>query len=313
MKSQGAAPVWKAAETQETEEETVTEEVEEAPEEPTQESDEISEQNNQQYSYESFADRLPNVKKVRNKLLIRRLTLIISIACLIILVLVYFVSPLSKLSNVTVSGNENTDVQTIISDSKLKTNEPLWEQYWHRSVNEKNIVKSLPRVSKAVISLNGVNSFKISIEEYAVVAAEARDGAYYPILENGKVLPDKLDNQPGGMPIFENFQDEETIKSLMESYNQLSDELKAKISEIKYAPSDSNKELINLYMRDNNQVIVNISQLAEKMKYYDQVASQMAENGVIDMEVGIFSYPFGNDTKNSETNESTEESSEIVE
>lgn len=304
MKSKGTAPVWQTEEESEKEEPT-TEEVEGEAEAALPETEKIPEPEAQHDTYESFADRLPNVKKVRNKLLIRRLTLIISIAVLIILVLVYFVSPLSKLSKITVSGNENTTTETIVADSKLKAGSPLWDQYWNRSVYEKNIVKTLPRVSKAVISFDGMNSFKISIQEYEVVATEAFEGSYYPILENGKILPDKLENQPGGMPVFENFEDEEIIKNLMVSYTQLSDELKEKISEIKYAPSESNKDLVNLYMRDNNRVLVNISQLAEKMKYYDQVAAQMSEAGVIDMEVGIYSYSFENEKKNNETSEST--------
>ncbi|MBL1227865.1 FtsQ-type POTRA domain-containing protein [Enterococcus sp. BWB1-3] len=313
MKSKGTAPIWHEEEKESEEEEPATEEVEEESEEASSEAEINLEIEVQHDTYESFADRLPNVKKVRNKLLIRRLTLIISIAVLIILVLVYFVSPLSKLSKITVSGNENINAETIIADSKLKVESPLWDQYWNRSVYEKNIVRTFPRVRKAVISFNGLNTFNVSIQEYEVVAIEASEGSYYPILENGKILPDKLENQPGGMPVFENFEDEEIIKNLMVSYTQLSDELKEKISEIKYAPSESNKDLVNLYMRDNNRVLVNISQLAEKMRYYEQVAAQMSEPGVIDMEVGIYSYSFETEKKNNEINESTDTSSQIVE
>ncbi|MGC6767205.1 cell division protein FtsQ/DivIB [Enterococcus sp. LJL51] len=311
MKSQGESPVWhpenrKPSEEEEIEEQNETEEKVE--EEVSTESVEPEESTP---SYESFADRLPNVKKVRNTRLIRRLTLIISIAAAAILILVYFISPLSKLSSVSVTGNKDTKTEDILADSKLIQGESLWEQYWNRSVNEKNIEKTLPRVKRASVTLNGINSFKISIEEYEVMALESLEGSYHPILENGKVLPDKLESPVSGMPVFENFSDEELIRELMESYNQLPNELKEAISEIKYAPSDSNKELVRIYMKDNNEVIVNISQLTEKMKYYTQVASQMEEPGVIDMEVGIFSYPHGNENKTNQTTESTVEDSEI--
>ena len=45
-------------------------------------------------------------------------------------------------------------------------------------------------------------------------------------------------------------------------------------------------------MNDGNRVIVNISDLSEKMAYYSQVAEQMDKPGIVDMEVGIFSYPY---------------------
>ena len=74
----------------------------------------------------------------------------------------------------------------------------------------------------------------------------------------------------------------------MASYNKLPQEIKQGISEIKYAPSKTNKDLINVYMNDGNRVIVNISDLSEKMAYYSQVAEQMDKPGIVDMEVGIF-------------------------
>ena len=43
------------------------------------------------------------------------------------------------------------------------------------------------------------------------------------------------------------------------------------------------------------------------MKYYLQVAKEMSEKGVIDMEVGIYSYPYpSNETEKEENTESSE-------
>ncbi|MGL4697221.1 cell division protein FtsQ/DivIB [Enterococcus larvae] len=311
MRNQGDTPIWHPEKRADEEKEEVPDSEEENVKEELAE--ETQDQNDEletpQSTYESFADRLPNVKKVRNTRLIRRLSFIISISAIAILILCYFVSPLSKLSGVTVTGNENVDSQAVITDSKLAIDGSLWTQYFDRSANEKNIEKKFPRVKQASVSLNGINSFKITIQEYKVLAVDYLDGFYYPILENGKVLTDKLDNPISGMPVFANFEDEKYIKSLMESYNGLPDELKEQISEIKYSPSESNKELITLYMKDTNQVIVNISQLVEKMNYYSQVSGQMTEPGVIDMEVGIFSYSHKKETENSDTSESTADSS----
>ncbi|MFD2387133.1 cell division protein FtsQ/DivIB [Enterococcus rivorum] len=110
--------------------------------------------------------------------------------------------------------------------------------------------------------------------------------------------------------MFENFQDESLIKELMISYADLSTEIKHGISEIKYAPSVTNKDLVSLYMNDGNRVLVNIPQLSEKMAYYPQVAKQMDEAGIIDMEVGIFSYPYGNESTIESTNENSQSSDE---
>lgn len=310
LKQKGTDPVWKPSVVADEETDTSELETDEHEEQISEENghEQDSEKDHDNGHYESFADRLPNVKKVRNKLLYRRLTVIVSILLLAVIIVLYFVSPLSKLSEIKVTGNRNIDSQTIIEQSKLVKGDDLWQQFSKRDTFTKNIVRKSPRVKEATISLNGINSFQISIKEYKVVALEAENGIYRPILENGKILGNTSKTAESGKPIFENFKDESLIQELMKSYAKLPSEIKQGISEIKYAPSKSNKELVNVYMNDKNQVIVNISQLSEKMAYYSQVAGQMEAPGVIDMEVGIFSYPYENES----TEESQVDSTEVL-
>ncbi|PZL70994.1 cell division protein FtsQ [Enterococcus plantarum] len=306
LKKQGDKPVWNpSVVSDEKEEEPVEDENTETDDETPSEESEVK----QKKTYESFADRLPKIKKVRNTRLFRRLTLIVSVFLIAILIVLYFVSPLSKLGKISVTGTKDVNSQEIIAQSKLEKDQSLWEQFGDRKIYEDKIKRQIPRVKKATISLSGINSFNIKIEEYKVVALESVHPNYHPILENGKILPEEMKAPISGMPIFLNFKDQSIIKNLMNSYNKLPEELKQNISEIRYAPSKTNKELININMKDANEVIVNISQLDEKMAYYSKVASQMEKPGIIDMEVGIFSYPF----KNEETEESVEESSQVLE
>jgi cell division protein FtsQ len=45
-------------------------------------------------------------------------------------------------------------------------------------------------------------------------------------------------------------------------------------------------------MNDQNQVLINVDQLAKKLPYYAKVVGNMQSPGIVDMEVGIFSYPY---------------------
>ncbi|ALS03375.1 cell division protein FtsQ [Enterococcus silesiacus] len=309
LKTQGDQPVWSPSvlsTEKEQEEDSIEDQASEAEEPSLEDSETLAKQ---KITYESFADRLPKIKEVRNKRLYRRLTLIVSVFLVAILIVLYFVSPLSKLGNVSVSGNKSVDSQSVIAQSKLEQGKSLWEQFGDRKIYEEKIQRQLPRIKKATISLNGINSFNIKVDEYKVVALESVNSIFHPILENGKILPEEMKAPVSGMPIFLNFKDQTIIKNLMNSYNKLPEDLKQNISEIRYTPSKANKELVHLHMKDANQVIVNISQLGEKMAYYSKVASQMEKAGFIDMEVGIFSYPFNNEADE----ESVEESSQAVE
>ena len=117
---------------------------------------------------EHFADRLPNVKKTRNKRLYRRLAFILTCLGTAILVALYFVSPLSRLSEVTVSGNKVWRVKRLFSSQNLKR-----AVAYGSSIQKLFFCKYSEKVSnykKANIKLNGINSFKIDIQEYQIVA-----------------------------------------------------------------------------------------------------------------------------------------------
>ncbi|WP_342994271.1 cell division protein FtsQ/DivIB [Enterococcus faecium] len=254
----------------------------------------------------SFLNRLPNLKSQRHKVLFRRLALIITVLGIPLIFLIYYVSPYSKLQAVAVSGNKVVNSQEIISDTKLSLGENVWGQYFDRSTYIERLKKAQPRIEKAAIHFKGINEFDLDVTEYKEIALIAKDNQYYPVIENGTVLDEKVANPTKNLPILEEFKDSAKIKELTKQYNQLSSELQKAISEIKYTPRASNKNLIQLNMNDGNQVIVNINNLANQMKYYSQVAKDMDEKGVIDMEIGIYSYPYSSTQETAESDQTEE-------
>ncbi|KLD61000.1 cell division protein FtsQ, partial [Lactiplantibacillus plantarum] len=70
--------------------------------------------------------------------------------------------------------------------------------------------------------------------------------------------------------------------------------VKHNISEIKFAPNKANPERVHLYMNDGNEVYATISTFASKMAYYPGIVAKMKTKGVINLEVGAYSYPFKN-------------------
>ncbi|GEB28055.1 cell division protein FtsQ [Enterococcus casseliflavus] len=242
----------------------------------------------------SFADRLPNLKAYRNQVLIRRLALIIGLLMIPLLIVLYFVSPLSRLANVVVKGNQEVSAEAILENSDLAVNEEMWPQFFERNQSVAAIKKELPRIKNASISLSGINRFDITVTEFQEVALLAKDGGYAPVLENGAVLDDISEQPEEGLPVLENFSAEDKIKATLSAYQELSSEIRDGISQIKYTPRDSNDELLTLFMNDGNQVIVNISNMVSQMQYYPQIAKDLTEDSIVDMEVGIFTYPISN-------------------
>lgn len=255
----------------------------------------------------SFSDHLPNFKAYRDKKLRKRLLILVVIFLVPLLGSLYYISPLSKVSAVVVAENPLTPKEALIESSQIVKNERLWPQFFARQRIATAIEKANPRVKKATITLQQWNQLHLHVEEYSESAYLVKGNDYLPILENGTILQEPQKEVTKGRVIVENFTDETLILETLKQYKELPEEIQDAISQITYAPSKNNEELLTIFMNDGNQVIVGISKLADHMKYYLQVAKEMSEKGVIDMEVGIYSYSYpSNETEKEENTESSE-------
>ncbi|HPJ00555.1 MAG TPA: FtsQ-type POTRA domain-containing protein [Enterococcus sp.] len=271
---------------------TIQLEEEEKIEESTDEvevSEEIQEESDERVS---FADRLPKIKEYRSKKLYQRLFLLILLFLLPLLGTLYYISPLSKVSAITVMGNQKVPTETIVNESNLKNDESLWAQFFNRKTTVQQIKEKAPRVEHATIQIVHWNQLQINVTEYQEVAWLVEGKEYLPILASGYVIQEPQKEAGQDKVIFEGFKDKKVILRTLKAYDKLPKEIQEGISQVKYAPTKSNDQLLNLYMNDGNQVIVNISNMSSQMEYYPQVAKEMDKKGVIDMEVGIFAYPY---------------------
>lgn len=118
----------------------------------------------------SFADRLPKLKKYRNKLLHKRLLILILIFAVPLVMVLYYVSPLSHLAAVNVSGNTHLSAEKVVQTAGLETGENLWQQFFNRKAAVQKLKKEVPRVKEAKIQFSSLNTFKLSLTEYQEVA-----------------------------------------------------------------------------------------------------------------------------------------------
>ncbi len=54
--------------------------------------------------------------------------------------------------------------------------------------------KSTAENRKAAIHFKGINEFDLDVTEYKEIALIAKDNQYYPVIENGTVLDEKVAN-----------------------------------------------------------------------------------------------------------------------
>lgn len=258
----------------------------------------------------SFLDRLPNIRHERNRRLVRRSSILIGLFSIPALLLLYYISPLGKLGGVSVKGNERISTEIIKNELNFTVGDNLWSQYFDRKDHVENLKKQELQIEKAEVYIDGFNHFEVQVKEYPEVAYLESDGKYSPVISNGKIIPIEVEKSNGELPILESFTGSKRILKVLEGYNKLSEEVKQGISQIKYAPTTENKELLEIFMNDGNKVLVSINDLGGKMNYYPQIAKEMNDKqikGVVDMEAGIYSYPY---TENTDEKSTTEESTQ---
>ncbi len=282
-----------------------TEESEENEENPELKEEKIEDETTEEKTSETlegpdenlvFLEEVPPVKKISWQA-ISRLSALIIVCLLVILGTFYFISPLNRLQNIQVKGNQRIATSEILKASGLKTAESLWPQVFTKKEAAEKIKNSNPEIKKVTVTFSPLNQMAIQLEEYPIDALLKEGDNYYPILENGYVVKNKKSPFEEDLPVLIGFDNQELIMEFLTIYHQIPKKIIPLIDEIHYTGNGKNKKQVTLNMSDGNQVIARFSTLNRYLPKYPQVAAEMQENGVVDMEAGIFSYPYGNEEK----------------
>lgn len=236
----------------------------------------------------SLEDRIPKLKQRRKKKANRRAIALLSVFFLLLIFVLYFLSPLSNVNKINVQGNEYTTENIIVDTSGLSTDTTIWK------VNKEKIkerLEKLPEIKSADISIILPNTVQIKIEEHKRLAYMVSGSDYLPILSNGKVMEAMGEGiVPIHAPLIIDFSEGKELNSVISALEKLPEEINNAISEIHYDPSDTDQYRVKLYMNDGFEVSATSRTLADKLVHYPAIVSHLDSNvkGVIDLEVGSY-------------------------
>lgn len=230
---------------------------------------------------------------------------IVAINVIVILILGFFISPWSKVSTVSVEGNNAVYVQEIIDESGVRGGDSLIDTLQEREAIEQSVTDQLEQVKSTSVEVSGLNDLSIQVEEFDTVSYIAQEGSYLRVLENGVVLDDVYDVSIGNQPVLSNFEEGEALNLMIEEISQLDAPILNLISEIELVESRSNPLFIQVFMNNGNRVLSSIPAFSEKIPFYPQMVQAVeGQQGVFDMEAGVYFIPFA--TEDGEINEDTE-------
>ena len=301
-----------ASDDDETNESEETEDVVEPEEENIEELSDVSEDRTENFvdqadieiEKEAKSDK-PRIEKIH----LYRAIPVLVISSLLILLSLYFITPLGSLKNIVVTGNERVTQDEIIKATQIDSRDYTLTTFLNRNQYANNLKKANAWIEKAEISYQFPITFKIQVTEFKILAYEASTGNIYPVISNGTVInqPVKKEALPENYMRL-NLSDKAKVKKLMQELSDVPDSIKNEIQTVDLTPSKATKDLLTLTMKDEHKIIVPLSDIHKKLPYYSRVHPLLTEPSIVDMEAGIFSYSASLVQKEEqEKNESSEE------
>ena len=216
---------------------------------------------------------------------------VIGISAIVALLSIYFLSPLSTQKVIEFSGNKAVDQQKLYEKSRIKEEDYTLTTFLHKSVYEQNIKTASPWIKEVHMNYQFPVTFKVNIVEHKVVAYYVTGEDHYPVLENGEVV--ETVTPASDLPssyISLKFSDRELVRQFVQEMKSISSSITDKIVSVDLTPSKVTKDLVTITMKNDNKILVPVSQITRKLPYYKAISKQLDDDSTIDMEAGVFSY-----------------------
>lgn len=215
---------------------------------------------------------------------------------IIILILIYMFTPLSKVNSVKIAGNDNVSKSTIDKAINVKSSSRM---YTYSTTKAKNNLEDNELIKSAEVKKVFPNKLSVKVTEKQIVAMVQKKDNYVPILEDGSELKNYDGNATDDGPILEGFEKDKKEKIIHE-LSSMPANVRSMIAEIKYDPQENAQSQIKLFTTDEIQIVGNLNTIANKMKYYPQMSQSLErdesgnlkKSGYIDLSVGASFIPY---------------------
>ncbi|APX73050.1 cell division protein FtsQ/DivIB [Companilactobacillus allii] len=210
----------------------------------------------------------------------------------VIIFMAYLGSPLSKVRNIYVKGVNDLGAQQVINATKVTDNSLLVNVFFEKNSIIQKTEKKLPSIKTVSFRTHNLRDLTIYVTEYRTLGLIYKGGYYYRIIDNGRVINQKMKAPIGNYPIYSGFNSNKELKEISGIYKKLPDSVRTNVSQIYNSKTKLNPYRIKIDMNDGNKVVADIRTVQKKMQYYPGIASQMTKKGTVNLEVGAYSYPF---------------------
>ncbi|MCH3922502.1 cell division protein FtsQ/DivIB [Limosilactobacillus sp.] len=242
-----------------------------------------------------ISHRLPKLRWHHYKTNGERVLKLVAFFGLVLLLMIYIISPLSKVKTVTVTGNKQLPVSQVERATSVHPGRFIWGVWLHQRSICRTARFKQPRIASIRIRVTGPQSVRLTIKENALLGTTTLGKQRYAVLANGHL---QASANPAGGISYQGFNKHRALlKEVARQTGKLKPAVRDGISTVTYSPTKQMPNRVVLYMRDGNTVLANAHTVGKKMAYYPAIVANMKNSGVIDLQVGAYSYDYGSQDK----------------
>lgn len=252
-------------------------------------------------------ERLEILKKKRKRRRQIQLGVFIGVILLVILILLYMFTDISKVDQVDIKGEEIVSKNDIEKALDIKKDSRIY----NIPVSDmKSKIEEIEGVKSVEIKRHFPNDLTVNVNEYETIGLVKEKKRYLPLLENGKTIKNLSTDLPIDVPILNDFSSKK-LNKLIPELKKVKPKVKSMISEINYKPGENNQNRIQLFMTDNVEVVGDIQTFANKINYYPSISDKLERDnsgalktpGFLDLQVGVTFLPYETEEQQKERSE----------
>ena len=209
--------------------------------------------------------------------------------------MIYIISPLSKINTLHVTGNHDLTKEQVEKNTNIYPGRFIWGVYLTRHQLIKQAVRKNPQIKSLRIEVTGPQFLRISVKENALLGTAVMNNDTYAVLADGQLQRTKTADNGIAYKRFDGHK--KALAATAAQLGKLKPAIRNGISSVSYQPTKEYPDRVIIYMRDGNTVYGDLNTIGDKMGYYPAIAASMKNKGIIDLQVGAYSYDYGSKDK----------------
>lgn len=221
-------------------------------------------------------DRIPKIRKLYRDKANRGLIILALLFFIVLLVIIYFQSNLSRLSAVQIENRFYVREDEILQVAGLQHGMPYFD------INTEKVeqaVKTLPIVKDVQVKRKLPNGLIITLTEFPLVAYWMEDQSFFPVFSNGYIGEEEVKPDHVAHPILNGWSRRDGVEELSKELEQLTPEVVSLISEIVLTPSSIDPHRLTMYMVDGFEVVTSIRHFSQNVNWYPHIRDQLLAEG----------------------------------